>query len=199
MTRQLVSCLATVRQICLWYRCRGFGSKNKQTSSVQCTIGWECTYVHVYNFQEIRRTQISHFLCFTEIKISILNSHKPQILKWKQKLWSALRCAPQPPRTLWSAPSPYPGTLWCAHHHHHQCLQAKPRQMNLIMCFKMKIPVNENSEDEILPAGAITWREWPQLRCWPRLQNLIWWWTCNEGRGCGVWTLQWNVKLQRMI
>ena len=36
--------------------------------------------------------------------------------------------------------------------------------MNLIMCFKMKIPVNENSEDEILPAGAITCREWPQLR-----------------------------------
>ena len=126
-------------------------------------------------------------------------SQTPDFKVEKETVMCTAMC-PQPPRTLWGCvPSPYPGTLWCAHHHHHQCLQAKPRQMNLIMCFKMKIPVNENSEDKILPAGAITWREWPQLRCWPRLQNLIWWWTCNEGRGCGVWTLQWNVKLQRMI
>ena len=34
-------------------------------------------------------------------------------------------------------------------------IKQKPRQMILIMCVKMKIPVNENSEDEILAVGQL--------------------------------------------
>ena len=51
MTRHLISCLAIVRQIRAAYD-TGAGASDPKTNkqvvySVQCTVGWECTYEHV--------------------------------------------------------------------------------------------------------------------------------------------------------